>query len=98
MMSCGAWTWAVASPIGTDQSVPIAFQYSSSWSANAFSAPFTVYSMVYTWRPVMSRSGSPIRMCVSPSLFDTSTSAGVPAGVAVTVTSLIGMIRSNRSS
>jgi hypothetical protein len=28
-------------PIGTSQSAPMAFQYSSSWSANPLSAPWT---------------------------------------------------------
>src|SRR5437867_4090699 len=37
----GALTFTVASWIGADHSVPMAFQYSSSWSAKPFRAPST---------------------------------------------------------
>ena len=38
----GAVTVALASLMGTAHWFPVTFQYSSSWSANPFSAPFTV--------------------------------------------------------
>ena len=59
-MSPGASTWTVTSSIDTGHSSPIAFQYSSSWSANPFVAPSTVYTIVYRWSPETVSSGSPI--------------------------------------
>ena len=41
--SAGARTVTVARSIGADHSVPIAFQYSSSWSRNPLRAASTVY-------------------------------------------------------
>ena len=38
-------TRAPAASVGTPQSGPFTFQYSSSWSANALSAPSTVYAI-----------------------------------------------------
>ena len=40
-MAAGAVTVTDACSIGTSQSAPMAFQYSSSWSGNPFSVPST---------------------------------------------------------
>ena len=93
LTDAGADTVTAAPSIGTNHSVPMAFQYSSSWSLNALRTPRTRYAMVYVWAPVIVRLGSPIRMWLCPDWVDTCNSAGVP-GDAVTATSLTGSRRS----
>ena len=43
VISAGARTVTVAASMGADHSVPMAFQYSSSWSLNPLRAASTVY-------------------------------------------------------
>ena len=84
VMMPGVVTSTVASVMETGHSSPMAFQYSSSWSANAFSAPFHPVRDVGTvCTPVMVLSLSPTLITSSAPFLERSTFAEAPP-VAVT--------------
>ena len=82
--------------IGTLHSVPIAFQYSSSWSLKLLIAPRTVYEITYVWLPLSVVSLSPILMTSWWLLLDSSNFSFLPSRV--TLTSSIGYTRLYLSS
>src|SRR3990167_5502583 len=67
LSSAGNSMRATTASIGTGQSLPVIFQYNSSWSEKYVSAPAALYKISYVWTPLMVLSGSPIfRVRVSP--------------------------------